>query len=121
MRPMNPPPVQYATTSDGVNIGYAVFGSGPPIVFAATIFGDVQMTSVPGHQTQLITEKLAAAGWRVVRYDIRGMGCSDRDVSDLSLAARVLDLEAVVESMGLRRFVLAGWDVGAATAVAFAA
>ena len=39
----------------------------------------------------------------MVRYDMRGLGLSDRDVRDLSLEAGVSDLEAVVDSAGLER------------------
>jgi pimeloyl-ACP methyl ester carboxylesterase len=43
-----------------------------------------------------------------------------RGLENLSLAARVSDLEAVVERLGLTNFVLCGSDLGAATAGAFA-
>ncbi len=56
-----------------------------------------------------------------IRYDVRGMGFSDRDVPDLSLEGRVRDLTAVVGHLGLDRFALGGVDIGAATAVAYAA
>jgi pimeloyl-ACP methyl ester carboxylesterase/DNA-binding CsgD family transcriptional regulator len=68
-----------------------------------------------------VTDRLAHLGWRVIRYDHRGMGFSDRDVKDLGLAARVRDLVAVVGALNLERFALAGVDIGAATAVAYAA
>jgi pimeloyl-ACP methyl ester carboxylesterase len=42
-------------------------------------------------------------------------------MEDVSLDARVRDLEAVVERLGLERFALAGVDLGAATAMAYAA
>jgi pimeloyl-ACP methyl ester carboxylesterase/DNA-binding CsgD family transcriptional regulator len=63
---------------------------------------------------------LAGLGWSVVRYDVRGMGDSDRHVDDLSLEARVKDLEAVVADVGPGSFGLVGVDAGAATAVAYA-
>jgi class 3 adenylate cyclase len=50
-------------------------------------------------------ERLAKK-WQIVRYDGRGTGLSDRDVTDFSLDARVLDLEAVVDRLGLERFAL---------------
>ena len=71
--------------------------------------------------TREVTDRLVDLGWRVIRYDLRGMGASDRDVEDLSLDGRVRDLAAVVGHLGLNRFALAGVDVGAVTAVAYAA
>ncbi len=56
-----------------------------------------------------------------IRYDQRGCGLSDRDVSDLSLDAWVSDLEAVVDSLGLKRFPLFGMSQGGAVAIAYAA
>ena len=40
----------------------------------------------------------------LVRYDVRGIGLSDREVVDYSLNVQVLDLEAVVGQLGLDRF-----------------
>ncbi|PYR79764.1 MAG: hypothetical protein DMF87_10535, partial [Acidobacteria bacterium] len=116
----NPPPIRYAKTSDGVNIAYLTVGSGQAIVFASNIFGDAHLYRLAWPHVRVITDTLAAAGWTVIRYDHRGMGSSDRNVNDLSLEARVNDLEAVVAKVGIRTFALAGVDLGAATAMAYA-
>jgi pimeloyl-ACP methyl ester carboxylesterase/DNA-binding CsgD family transcriptional regulator len=116
---MNPPQMQYAKTSDGVNIAYFSLGDGPPIVFASNILGDAYLYRLGWPHVWQITNRLAALGWRVIRYDLRGMGSSDRDVPDLSPTARVKDLQAVVERLGLTRFALVGCDYGAATSVAY--
>jgi pimeloyl-ACP methyl ester carboxylesterase len=55
-----------------------------------------------------------------VRYDGRGFGLSDRDVSDFSLDARVSDLTAVIEALELERFDLYAVSAGGPTAVAYA-
>jgi class 3 adenylate cyclase/pimeloyl-ACP methyl ester carboxylesterase len=47
-----------------------------------------------------------ASGGTLVHFDSRGSGLSDRKVEDLSLEARALDLEAVVDQLGLERFAL---------------
>jgi pimeloyl-ACP methyl ester carboxylesterase len=62
-----------------------------------------------------------AARFRLVRYDGRGNGLSDRDVADISQAGFERDLEAVVEAARLERFVLLALSQGVAAAVAFAA
>jgi pimeloyl-ACP methyl ester carboxylesterase/DNA-binding CsgD family transcriptional regulator len=116
------PALQYAKTSDGVNIAFLTVGDGPPIVFASNIFGDAHFyRQLSWQHVRGVTDGLSALGWRIVRYDVRGMGASDRIVSDLSLDARVNDLEAVVARAGIERFTIAGLDIGAATAVAYAA
>jgi pimeloyl-ACP methyl ester carboxylesterase len=64
-------------------------------------------------------------GWpsetRVLRYDERGCGLSDRDVEGLSLGARLADLEAVIEAAGLELFGLLGMSQGGPVAIAYAA
>jgi pimeloyl-ACP methyl ester carboxylesterase/DNA-binding CsgD family transcriptional regulator len=114
-------PMQYATTSDGVRIAFMSLGSGPPVVFASNIFGELNGYRVGWPHYREVTDRLVALGWRVIRYDVRGMGFSDRDVDDLSLEGRVRDLEAVVSHLGLEEFALGGVDIGAATAISYAA
>jgi hypothetical protein len=99
------PRVQYAKTSDGVNIAYAVFGEGPAVVFASSTWGHLHPTPTqqgPTSRLTLIVDYLAASGRSVVLYDIRGAGFSDRDITNFSLEARGLDLEAVAESQARR-------------------
>jgi pimeloyl-ACP methyl ester carboxylesterase/DNA-binding CsgD family transcriptional regulator len=55
-----------------------------------------------------------------VRYDERGFGLSDWDVTDFSFEARLNDLEAVVDAAGLERFALLGMSQGGPVAVAYA-
>ena len=114
-------PMHYVTTVDGVRVAYASFGDGRPLVFASNIFGDLTGYRIGWPHTKEVTDRLVKLGWRVIRYDVRGMGYSDRNVSDVGLAARVLDLQAIVGHLGVDRFALGGLDIGAATAVAYAA
>jgi len=113
-------PMQYATTSDGVQIAFMSLGSGRPVVFASNIFGELNGYRLGWPHYREVTDRLVALGWRVIRYDVRGMGSSDRDVEDLGLEGRVRDLEAVVSHLGLERFALGGVDIGAATAISYA-
>ncbi len=55
-----------------------------------------------------------------VRYDERGFGLSDWDVTDYSFEKRLQDLEAVVDAAGLDRFALLGMSQGGPVAVAYA-
>jgi pimeloyl-ACP methyl ester carboxylesterase/DNA-binding CsgD family transcriptional regulator len=56
----------------------------------------------------------------VVRFDERGCGLSDHDVDDLSPAAWLADLEAVVDAVGLERFDLLGISQAGPTAIEYA-
>ena len=87
-------PMQYATTSDGVRIAYTSWGDGQPLVFASNFGGDLMGYRLGWPHLKETTGRLVGLGWRVIRYDVRGMGFSTRTVEDLSLEARVRDLVA---------------------------
>ncbi|MCH7812371.1 MAG: adenylate/guanylate cyclase domain-containing protein, partial [Chloroflexi bacterium] len=55
----------------------------------------------------------------LIRFDKRGTGLSDRDVTDISRSARLLDLEAVVEAVGVDRFALIGESESGPTAIEY--
>lgn len=57
----------------------------------------------------------------VIRYDERGHGMSDWDVTDHGLEARLGDLEAVADAAGFPSFALMGMAQGGPVSVAYAA
>jgi pimeloyl-ACP methyl ester carboxylesterase/DNA-binding CsgD family transcriptional regulator len=115
------PPLEYARTHDGVSIAYFSLGNGPAIVFASNFWGDANMYAAPHPHTRYMTDRLVELGWRVVRYDVRGFGASQRETDyDFSLGKRMLDLEAVADKLSLRTFATAGVDAAAPVALAFA-
>ena len=59
--------------------------------------------------------------YKLVRYDARGCGLSDRHARVGMFATNQLDLDAVVEAVGLKKFVLFGASQGAAIAIEYAA
>jgi pimeloyl-ACP methyl ester carboxylesterase/DNA-binding CsgD family transcriptional regulator len=62
-----------------------------------------------------------ADGLRLVRYDCRGSGLSDREVFDYSLDAHVGDVLAVADRLGLQRFALLGFGHSGLAAITIAA
>jgi len=114
------PRIQYAKTSDGVSIAFWTLGEGEPLVHM----------SEPGlSHIQLEWQIPPLRRWyerfaekrMIVRYDSRGVGLSDRDVSDYSLDIWMLDLQAVVNRLGLERFALFAPLSGGPVAVAYTA
>jgi class 3 adenylate cyclase len=99
------PRIQYAQTTDGVSIACSTLGEGAPLVIMPNIpFGHVQLEwQIPEYRDwyQRLAEKR-----KLVRYDSRGQGLSDRDVAEYSLDAWLLDLEAAVDHLGLESFAL---------------
>ena len=110
--------ISFCRASDGVNIAVATVGEGPVLVKTARWLTHLEQD----WQSPLLSPMLQrlASRFRLVRYDGRGTGMSDRDVDDISLAGFERDLEAVVNSLGLQRFVLFGESQGAAAAAVFA-
>ncbi|MCH8919368.1 MAG: adenylate/guanylate cyclase domain-containing protein [Chloroflexi bacterium] len=113
------PRIQYAKTKDGVSIAYAVTGEGPPLVICPFSWEQFTLSQqVPSLQTMI--ERLRK-GRLLVQYDSRGTGLSERNVKDLSLEARLHDLEAVVRAAGIHRFALYGTLMSGVVAIAYAA
>ena len=90
-------------------------------MFASNFGGDVHNYRWAGSEQRGLTDRLVALGCEVVRYDARGMGASDREVTDWSLKARVKDLEAILSGIEAQPFVLVGIDQGTPAAIAYAA
>lgn len=66
------------------------------------------------------TAALVDAGHRVVCFDQRGCGASDKDFATVSVDAGADDIVRLVESLALKRVVLNGWSLGGALAAAAA-
>ena len=113
------PHIQYAQTKDGVSIAYWTLGDGMPLVqMPMGPFSHIQR-EWQWPEWRHFYERLAEKR-KLVRYDGRGTGLSERDVSDYSLDARVLDLEAIVDRLGLERFALVGAFDSGPVAIAYA-
>ncbi len=111
--------IRFCTSSDGVGLAMALYGSGPVLVKAATWLTHVERDLGSFLDRALIDE--FAPRFRYVTYDSRGCGLSERHVDEISLEVWVRDLEAVVDALGLETFPLLGISQGAAIAVAYAA
>lgn len=111
------PQIRYARTADGVNIAYFTMGEGVPYVSVHLPFSNVQHElATPRFSPQ---QKTIAAQAMLVRYDHRGLGLSDKWPHEVSTQDFLRDLEAVVEKLELRRFILFA-NHGAAYPIAFA-
>jgi len=101
-----------------VRIAFGTAGKGSPWI--------IRVPSLPFVHSQLEWSQGSeffdqlADNWSVVQFDPRGTGLSDRDVRDFSLETRLLDLDAVVDRLGLERFALHGIGWGGPLAVTYA-
>lgn len=68
-----------------------------------------------------ILPALSAAGMRVVTFDHRGCGLSDKDFADMSIGSIAGDLAQLVAHLDLNQVILNGWSLGGAVVVEAAA
>jgi len=110
--------IRFCTSSDGTRIAYATVGQGPPLVRCLGWLTHLEYEW--GNPLWRFFIDAMSRRYLFVRFDGRGMGLSDRRVSDYSLEAHVRDLEAVVDALGLERFALYGPSQGGPTAITYA-
>jgi pimeloyl-ACP methyl ester carboxylesterase/DNA-binding CsgD family transcriptional regulator len=111
--------VDFCTTPDGVRICYAQTGSGPPLVKAPNWMTHIQF-DLESPVWKHVWENLSRSH-TFIRFDQRGSGLSDRNVPEQDFYDWVLDLETVVDAIGLDRFDLLGISQGASIAIEYAA
>jgi pimeloyl-ACP methyl ester carboxylesterase len=114
-----PPKTHYAR-SGNVNIAYQVLGEGPRDLVMA--FGFVSNIEVIWEEPMLarFLARLASCA-RLIVFDKRGTGLSDRDTDMPSLEVRMDDVRAVMDAVGSERAVLLGVSEGGPMCVLFAA
>lgn len=113
------PSTRYAQ-SGGLSIAYQVVGDGP-----------LDIVYVPGWVSNLdhawefprlvhVFERLSVFA-RLILFDKRGTGLSDRNVGFPTLEQRMQDVQAVMDAVGSRRAVLMGTSEGGNMSMLFAA
>lgn len=119
---MRVPTTQFATAPGDASIGYQVFGDGPAdVVWLWGIASSIEVAwDEPGYAAFL--RRLGEIA-RVVLYDRRGCGASDREGSTATatLEERVEDLNAVLDAVGSEKPCLFGVSEGGALAAVAAA
>jgi pimeloyl-ACP methyl ester carboxylesterase/DNA-binding CsgD family transcriptional regulator len=111
--------IRFCKAQDGVRLAYAVSGEGPLLVMSATWLTHLE------HQWR----SLAWRPWldafvhdhKLLRYDARGCGLSDRDAPDLSFENWVRDLARVIDAAAFDRFAILATCWGGPIAIEYAA
>jgi pimeloyl-ACP methyl ester carboxylesterase len=109
------PPIGAFTEAEGLRIHYLDRGEGVPVVLIHGASGNLRDFSFS------LAARLAAAGLRPIAVDRPGLGYSDRAPErgfDPAVQARVL--RAAMDSIGVRRAIVAGHSWGGAVAMAWA-
>jgi pimeloyl-ACP methyl ester carboxylesterase len=106
--------VPYARASDGIKLYYEAHGSaGTPLVLAYGIGGNTEMWDV--------NVPALSAAHRLILWEPRGHARSDspEDPARVSFARWVLDLEDVLDHLGIRRAHVGGLSLGGGIATRF--
>ncbi len=114
------PQTRYALTEDGIHVAYQVIGEGDQdIVFVPGLMSHLELLW-EDHETADFYRRLAALG-RLILFDKRDTGLSDRAPGDMSLEERMEDVRAVMRAAGSGQAVLFGYSEGAPMSILFAA
>jgi pimeloyl-ACP methyl ester carboxylesterase len=114
-----PPQTQYVE-SGGVHIAYQVLGDGErDVLFVPGLMSHVELAwEDPG--TVAFYRRLASLG-RLILFDKRDTGLSDRSPRDSSLEERMEDVQAVMNAVCSDRAVVFGYSEGAPMSILFTA
>jgi pimeloyl-ACP methyl ester carboxylesterase len=113
------PKTQYANCGD-LNIAYQVLGDGPvDLLYAQGWLTNVEYAWESPDYARYLTKLSRFA--RVIFFDKRGTGMSDRDVGVATLEQRSEDINAVLDAVGSQKAALFGASEGGAICTVFAA
>ncbi len=112
-------PVRYAV-SDGLHIAYQISGAGPrDVVLVPGFVSHLELDWADPRHAHFLDR--LATGRRLIRFDKRGTGLSDRPDGLPDLETRIHDVLAVMDAAGSGRAVLFGYSEGGPMATLFAA
>jgi class 3 adenylate cyclase/pimeloyl-ACP methyl ester carboxylesterase len=111
------PPTRYAQSGD-VSIAYQVWGEGPTdlVLVPGAVSHIEALHELPGFTAFM---RKASGFARLIVFDKRGQGLSDRMGVDASLEERMDDIRAVMDAAGSERATIAGFSDGGALSVLF--
>src|SRR5436305_876394 len=113
------PVTRYALSGD-VSIAYQVMGDGPvDLLMVPGLMSHIEFAhELPGYTSFL--RRLATFA-RVITFDKRGQGLSDRISGAPSLEVRMDDVRAVLDAVGSKQTSVMGFSEGCAMSLLFAA
>lgn len=113
------PPTSFVRSGDA-DIAYKVIGEGSrDLVLAFPLASNIDVFFELSENAEFV-ERLARLG-RVILFDKRGTGMSDRSAESVTVEQHSDDLIAVLDAAGSARAVLLGWFDGGAACLATAA
>ena len=113
------PTVSFCRVNDGVSLAVSSSGKGSVLLRTPSWINHLEHEWL-NPLTAPLLHRLSSR-FRLIRYDGRGAGLSDREVSDMSFERYRDDLEMIVDSLKVQKLALFGSSGGAALAIHYAA
>ena len=113
-------PITHYALSGDVNIAYQTMGAGPAdLIVVPGLFSHIEFLHEFAGYTAFLRRLSTFA--RVITFDKRGQGLSDRITGAPSLEQRMDDVRTIMDAVGSQRAVLFGFSEGCPMSVLFAA
>ena len=114
------PETRYTRSLDGVAIAYQIVGEGTRdlVVAPGWVFHLEIVWEQPAFEAFM---RRLTRIFRVIMFDKRGTGLSDRSIGASTMEERMDDLRAVMDAAGSEKASIMGWSEGANIAAMFAA
>jgi len=117
---MNVPVTKYAKAPDGTSVAFQIVGGGPvDLVYAPGIWSNVELMWEEPRWARFL-ERLASFA-RLIAFDMRGVGLSDRGPQPPTIELQRDDIEAVMDAAGVREGVVFAGARAASMSMLFAA
>lgn len=116
---MDVPEIRYAKSGD-IHVAYQTVGNGPiDLVLVRTTISHLEALWEEPSMARFLRDLASVS--RLILFDKRGTGLSDRHVGMATLEDRIDDIRAVLDAVGSKRTVLFGTADGAPMSALFAA
>lgn len=111
--------IQFCNTPDNTKIAYVKTGEGLPILKTGNWLSNISTDFENFLWKHFFTE--FSKDNKLIAFDQRGFGQSEKNVNDFSLEAQTSDIETIVSESNLENFCLIGFSNGAVSAINYAA
>src|SRR3954451_15652492 len=117
---MTETPETHYVKSDDLYIAYQVFGDGPfDLLFVPGFVSNVEAAWRSPDQSAFF--RRLASFCRLILFDKRGTGMSDRGAQDFTLEQRMHDVQAILDAIGCKEAALFGVSEGGPMSLLYAA
>lgn len=116
---MVPPEIKF-TEKDGFSIAYQVWGTGPEtLIYVPGMVSHLDVSAESKQYLDWLTR--LSKHFKVIIFDKRGQGLSDRDATAPGVEQRMDDIDAVAAAEGVEKFYLFGYSEGGSISLVYAA